>query len=229
MRLNAQLHHKQSEYNTSPCVVEKIIELPKHEFLSICHAPLRHCAFITENADLMHRDANGVYHCLMVLGEDCDDGILIEAEGYDYARKSAFVPGARQIMFMEQRYNCIQDLESCLMDVVDEMTSCANAHTNDGSGEPYRALISDLMEQHQFDEQYIPLMLEMLGEHSGLEYVMDNGEIVLYTNYRQEEKEKSYYKPTDDELEIMKAKHILWNHDQPGGELADFTNSSGNP
>ena len=28
---------------------------------------------------------------------------------------------------------------------------------------------------------------------------------------------------TQDEVEIMQAKHILWQHDEPGGERADFS------
>ena len=34
----------------------------------------------------MYVDTEGVSHCLLVLGEGSDDGILVESEGSSYAR-----------------------------------------------------------------------------------------------------------------------------------------------
>jgi len=165
MKLNAYLHHKQSEYNTNLCAVEKIIEIPQYEFLSLCRAPLKDRAFITENVELMKRDEKGVYHCLLVLGKEGDDGILIEAEGYDYARKSAFVPGARQIVNGQPKFQCIAELERRLSGAADKVVSCADSYFSEISEGPYRASIHDLMGQHRFDDRYIPLLVQMLNEH----------------------------------------------------------------
>jgi hypothetical protein len=38
----------------------------------------------------MYIDTNGVYHCIYVKGEGAKDGILIESEGYSYARYAAY-------------------------------------------------------------------------------------------------------------------------------------------
>jgi len=95
VKLKAQFHRKQSEFATSLAEVEKVIELPRDEFRAFLRSPLDDYPFITENKDRMKMDQDGVYHCLLVVGESHDDGILIEAEGYDYARYSAYVPGAR--------------------------------------------------------------------------------------------------------------------------------------
>jgi hypothetical protein len=62
---------------------------------------------------------------------------------------------------MEQRYNCIEYLESCLMNAADEIISCANDYNGEGS---YRALVEDLISEHSFDEHYIPLLVDMLNE-----------------------------------------------------------------
>ena len=44
----------------------------------LCHLwPFYH-DFILDNAELMRKDKNGVYHCLLVTGENHRDGILIE-------------------------------------------------------------------------------------------------------------------------------------------------------
>lgn len=45
----------------------------------------------------MH-EKDGVWHCLLVTGEDMDEGVLVESEGSAYARYSAFVPSAQGII-----------------------------------------------------------------------------------------------------------------------------------
>ena len=37
-------------------------------------------------------------HCILFLDANGIDGILVEAEGVDYARKSQFIPNARAII-----------------------------------------------------------------------------------------------------------------------------------
>lgn len=44
----------------------------------------------------MYEDGKA-YHCIMLLDEHGDDGLLIEAEGFDYPRLSMFVPDAALI------------------------------------------------------------------------------------------------------------------------------------
>lgn len=107
LNLRAILERKASDYPTSDCVIEKIVELPEAEYEHFKTAPLRDMPFIAENTDLMYRDPNGIYHCLLVLGEGCSDGVLIEAEGYNYARYSSFIPGARE--FVTARLNQLAD------------------------------------------------------------------------------------------------------------------------
>ena len=46
--------------------------------------------FITTNKDLMC-EAGGLYHCLLVCAQNRRDGILVESEGYDYSRYTAYV------------------------------------------------------------------------------------------------------------------------------------------
>ena len=46
--------------------------------------------FIIENRNLM-REVDGVYHCLLVCVKNHRGGILVESEGYNYARYAADV------------------------------------------------------------------------------------------------------------------------------------------
>lgn len=218
--LNAVLQRKESSHEISSCVVEKVIELSMNEFASFRQNLLSDRDFIAEDANQMCTDEKVVRHCILVLGEGHDDGILVHSSGYNYGRYSAHIPCARQIVFMEQRYNCIQDLESRLTGAADDIISRAGAYNGEG---PYRILISDLTEKHGFDEAYISLLIQMLNEHNGkivFEDMVD--EIVAHRNHQEEEKRS--HRLTDDEIEIMKARHILWLHDESGGQKADFSN-----
>ena len=58
--------------------------------------------FIRNNIDLMYCDREGVYHCLLVVGEDRPDGILVESEGSSYARYAAFLPNACDFLAAHQ-------------------------------------------------------------------------------------------------------------------------------
>lgn len=107
LKLQAILERKASDYPASDCVIKKIVELPEAEYKYFKSAPLQDMPFIAENTDLMHRDENGVFHCLLVLGEGSSDGVLIEAEGYNYARYSSYMPGARE--FVTARLNNLAD------------------------------------------------------------------------------------------------------------------------
>ncbi len=98
LNLQAVFERKASEFPVRDCVIEKIVELPESEYRSFKAAPLRDISFIEENKNLMYQDTNGIYHCLLAMGEGCSDGILIEAEGYDYARFASFLPGAREFV-----------------------------------------------------------------------------------------------------------------------------------
>lgn len=109
--LQAIFTRKAEDFSVWDCVIEKIVELPEAEFKYFKSVPLRDMPFIAENTDLMHRDENGVFHCLLVLGEGASDGILIEAEGYNYARYSSFMPGARE--FVTARLNQLADQIIC--------------------------------------------------------------------------------------------------------------------
>lgn len=60
---------------------------------------LYYTSSIAENTDLMYTehldDDAWISHCLLVMGENSDDGMLVESEGADYARYSAYQAGAK--------------------------------------------------------------------------------------------------------------------------------------
>ncbi len=79
--------------------VEKIIRLAEKDFENFLRSPMDYQEFIKENTDLMHVDESGVYHCLLVTGEGHRDGVMVEAEGYGYARYASYVPDAAALAY----------------------------------------------------------------------------------------------------------------------------------
>ncbi len=99
MKLNAIFHRKETGFETQSCVVEKIIPLTGAEFDSFAaHMVTRDWDFIRDNKDLMNVDPDGTMHCLLITGEGREDGILVQASGYDYARYAAHVPHVHSII-----------------------------------------------------------------------------------------------------------------------------------
>ena len=86
MNLQASFEHKPSDFSLRDCVIEKTVKLSEQEFKAFLNHPLRDYDFLAENIDLMRSDGNGARHCLLVIGEGRNDGVLVEAEGYSYCR-----------------------------------------------------------------------------------------------------------------------------------------------
>ena len=99
MLINAQLRSKQEEIQPVRCDVACIVELSNAEFYDFQFNPLADHDFIKEH---LHDLKTGEFHaipCMLVLGEGVDDGILVDPQGYDYARYTAYIPMARQLMY----------------------------------------------------------------------------------------------------------------------------------
>lgn len=96
--ININLEHR-SSYTFCKAKVEKVIRLSDIEFEDYLQDLMDYYDFILDNAELMHKDKNGVYHCLLVTGESRRDGVLVEAEGYGFAWYSSYVPDAAAFIY----------------------------------------------------------------------------------------------------------------------------------
>ena len=94
---NAPLNHKAYSYEPMQIEVEKVVTLYGKSFGQMRDHPLEDAPEIIANRDLMYREGNTA-HCILFLDGKGSDGILVEAEGADYARKSQFIPNARAII-----------------------------------------------------------------------------------------------------------------------------------
>ena len=97
MIIQAELRRKQSEYEGEPCAVDKVIELPSPRFRQFSRALLADYDFIAENQNAVQRDEDA-RHCLLIFDAEGTDGFLIDPQGHNYARYSAFIPNVRSLL-----------------------------------------------------------------------------------------------------------------------------------
>lgn len=153
MMVQAELKQKPNRCLPPQCQVEKVVELSAEEFDDLLVCPLKDRAFIKENNALMYNDGY-MTHCLLVLRRDGNDGVLVEAEGYDYARYIAFLFGARDIV------------NARIRQAAEQIVSEGTKHTSDGRwcfdlGELYERMELVVTEDNGLGE----MLLEALQQH----------------------------------------------------------------
>jgi hypothetical protein len=77
----------------SQYAIEEVVELEPEEFKAFSENLLDDHDFIAKRIDKMFMDTDKVWHCILVKARGADEGILVESEGYDYARYAAYYPG----------------------------------------------------------------------------------------------------------------------------------------
>ena len=80
-------------------VVEGAVTVPESVFSDLLVHPMVDRDFIAKHIPLMYMDRNDIRHCLLVMGEGRVDGLLVESQGYEYARYAAYVPEATGIRY----------------------------------------------------------------------------------------------------------------------------------
>ena len=73
-------------------IIEKEVIIDSDLFEAFIHNPLDDYEFIKDNIDVMYCDKDDVFHCIFVTSNKHDFGILVESEGYNYARYTAYLP-----------------------------------------------------------------------------------------------------------------------------------------
>jgi len=184
----ANFRSKDAEIAAQDCVIEKVIRLSGAEFDSFSHNLLRDQDFITENRDLMFYDENRRRHCLLVVGDDRRDGILVDASGYDYARYTALLPNAEDFLTMSQ-YPALVELNRKLTTIVDAIAEQGGAGSPDGRGivnlQDWEDLYDiDLMTNNTLRST----MLSMLNERPEIrDWELDGGQLIVYRDLGSDE------------------------------------------
>ena len=244
MQARAIFRRKEVCFEPNECEIEKVIHLSDSDFARFQQTLLDNYDFLHENADLM-RVENGVTHCLLVVGETFEDGILVNSEGSDYARYAAYFPNAKSFLLTQgQTQQVVQaeaPAEAASPSAVGGISAALLAY-----GEKMNRLVdlaifqalechdqstyiispSELQDTSVRDPFDVELFIAMLKERPEIVDmdVGDNGEVMVTLSLESiiEHDLSKMRVLTQDDVEIMYAKHILFNHDE-GGEKADFS------
>ena len=95
--INTILRRKEVAFETAPCVVEKAVGISHAEFENLRMNALKDNDIIRRNKGNMWFGTDDRYHCLLVYDKEQGDGLLVESEGYDYARYAQYIPQAKII------------------------------------------------------------------------------------------------------------------------------------
>ena len=97
MNFKARFERKANAPEVTDADIVGVVTLNQKQFAWFSERLLDDYDFIADYAKETYDDGERK-HCLLVLGEGEDDGILVCSEGSFYARYSAYLPKARQIL-----------------------------------------------------------------------------------------------------------------------------------
>lgn len=167
MIVRAVAQWREPEILAPPWEIVHTVELPPGEFRKFKEDLLQAQPFIMEHANDLYVDNSGLTHGMLVLCAGIDDGILVNSEGFAYARYAAYLSGARTLSLMN-RYPSLHDFCVGMESLVEKYVQQALAGQEDGS---FTLSYSDLdaeVERRVHDEDMVnfdrQLFLNMLSE-----------------------------------------------------------------
>lgn len=219
MVINTALLSKEPRLEPKPCLVDKTIVLPHAQFQHFKMHLMEDYDFLLENKESMGVTKDGMLKCLLVLSDQGNDGILVNAEGSSYARYSAYLPNAK-LQYAVDRYSILGDFVFKMSKMVDE---CADRIVRGQAGGQYKINISNLKQEFKLPDLDEELLVDMLSERQEfyIEGIQDD-EIICTLNadfaIKEDDENLKLYSPL--ELKKMLAKHFLWlNGDESGQQL----------
>lgn len=218
MNMKISLNRKPDYYRLDNCVIDAVEEISHDQFETFQRYPTANCEVITDNLQNITEDTREERHCMLLLDADGDDGFIVNPHGSDYARYSAFVPNARQLYKLAQ-HPSLAEFNIKMNRMVDQFTEEAIHGYKNGS---YILDLSDVDSACDFVLFDRDLFAEMISERTEfIEVEETNNE--LYLTINPEYITEVPHELTQQELDIICAKHILWMNDV-GGERANLSN-----
>ena len=96
--IRTTLNYNANFYEPADCIVEKAIAIPHEEYDALINITDSCYGFIAENQDCMYYDKDNNNHCILIYDATSGDGVIINADGCNYPKYSAFVPHAKAML-----------------------------------------------------------------------------------------------------------------------------------
>ena len=210
MVIKADLKHKQTDFNLPRCEIEKVVKLTPPEYAEFVSNPLGYYDFLREfNAEKQKSPTDSI-PCLLLIGEGHKDGFIIDTQGYDYARYTAHIPNAEQLAVAIQ----YPSLENAVRETAIMADHIVREAIDSGS-EEYSINTDDARNKFRGAGFSEGLLYAALKDRPEIESIDVDDEYM-----QQSDGSRAL---TQEEADIMIAKHILWLNDA-GGIQADFSN-----
>lgn len=157
LKIKARFRCKETELELQNCLIEKVVRLNSDDFLHFQRNLCEDQDFIIENNNIGGSDEHGNKRCLLILSRDSDDGILVNAEGYNYARYTAYIPGAKYFVEACQEKQYMKFYCPLTAESYEEMDDNEYQYGKEGNHvkpEPYEKNIQDaIIEYNRFDDE----------------------------------------------------------------------------
>ena len=157
--INTNLNYKASSYVPDKCVVERVVEISGTDFKRLLAAPLEDKEYIKQYCELMRTDDDGTSHCILVVDHHSGDGLLIESEGYNYARYSQHIPHAREIVKAYEQTLAFERLKTSIDGCIDRLI---RQHKKDNQ---LRVTLEDIFSDMDIENSVIEYAWEKMSNH----------------------------------------------------------------
>ena len=161
--LNANMICKSSGFKPQKCAVEKVIEVSQEEFQHFIEVPTLRNYYLPQYKNLMGF-YDDTHHGVLFVNEENGDGLLVNSEGYDYARYSQFIPNARGIIRDFEQTAALDTLKTHMDSCIDKWLK---QYENEGK---FGIPLTDLIDDSNLAEIFIDYASEMLYGDPRIEY-----------------------------------------------------------
>lgn len=154
--LNANMICKADRFIPKKCAVEKVIEVSDSEFRTFIENPMKRNYYLPQYKDLMGYYDDS-YHGVLFVNMENGDGLLVNSEGYDYARYSQYIPNARGIIRDFEQTAALENLKT-------RMDCCIDKWLEKYEGESkFDIPLTDLINDVDFGEFFTEYASERLS------------------------------------------------------------------
>ncbi len=160
--LNANLICKADRFVPKKCTVEKVIEVSDSEFRTFTENPMKRNYYLPKYKDLMGYYDDS-YHGVLFVNMDNGDGLLVNSEGYDYARYSQYIPNAREIIQQHEQTAALGDLKIHMDCCIDRWLKGHEKESN------FEIPLTDLIDESNISEYFVNHVTERLFDDPRVE------------------------------------------------------------
>ena len=89
---------RKTELKPEKNIINHAIKVSAYEFVDLINKPYTHRDYISEYVDEMYKDDNNINHCILVYCDEYDNGIVINSEGFSYARYLGMINDVHQLL-----------------------------------------------------------------------------------------------------------------------------------